>query len=217
MKNFDNSFLSDKIKLIAGVDEVGRGPLAGPVVSAAVIFDEHVFIEGINDSKKLTAKEREELFPLILKYAAAYAVASVSHGQIDRINILQASLRAMYMAVKRLKINPDLILVDGNKTFDYFVPVIPIVKGDSKSFSIAAASIVAKVIRDRLMKRLNEYYPQYLWAKNKGYPTRDHIQAIKLFGVCPLHRKSFLKKILAGETQTGIFDVKVQLNHTEEV
>jgi ribonuclease HII len=217
MKNFDNSFLTDKIKLIAGVDEVGRGPLAGPVVSAAVIFYEHVFIEGINDSKKLTTKKREELFPQILKNAKAYAVASISHGQIDRINILQASLRAMHMAVKRLKINPDLILVDGNKTFDYFVPVIPIVKGDSKSFSIAAASIVAKVIRDRLMKRLNEYYPQYLWAKNKGYPTRDHIQAIKLYGICPLHRKSFLKKMLSVETQTDIFNTVVQLNQIEEV
>ena len=194
MKNFDNSFLTDKIKLIAGVDEVGRGPLAGPVISAAVIFDEHVFIEGINDSKKLTEKEREELFPAILKNATAYAVASVSHGQIDRINILQASLRSMSMAVKRLKINPDLILIDGNKTFNYSVPAVAIVKGDSKSFSIAAASIVAKVVRDRLMKRLSEYYPQYLWAQNKGYPTKDHIQAIKLYGICPLHRKSFLKR-----------------------
>jgi len=217
MKNFDNSFLTDKIKFIAGVDEVGRGPLAGPVVSAAVIFDNHVFIEGINDSKKLTEKEREKLFPLILGNAAAYAVAAVSHGQIDRINILQASLRAMSMAVKRLKINPDLILVDGNKTFNYSVPAIAIVKGDSKSFSIAAASIVAKVIRDSLMKRLSEYYPQYLWAKNKGYPTKDHIKAIKLYGVCPLHRKSFLKKILPVDALTGIFDKEVQLYQAEEV
>jgi len=217
MKNFDNSFLSDKIKFIAGVDEVGRGPLAGPVVSAAVIFDEHVFIDGVNDSKKLTEKEREELFPLILSKAAAYAVASVSHGQIDRINILQASLKAMSIAVNRLKVNPDLILIDGNKKFNSPVPAITIVKGDSKSFSIAAASIVAKVVRDRLMKRLNEYYPQYLWTKNKGYPTKDHIQAIRLYGICPLHRKSFLKKILSGNIQTEIFETDLQLSKAEEV
>jgi ribonuclease HII len=209
MKNFDNSFLSDKIKLIAGVDEVGRGPLAGPVISAAVIFNEYTFLEGVNDSKKLTEKERENLFPLIIEKAAAYAVASVSHGQIDRINILQASLRSMSIAVKRLKISPDLILVDGNKTFNCAVPTIPIVKGDSKSFSIAAASIVAKVVRDRLMKRLSKYYPEYLWEKNKGYPTKDHIQAIKLYGICPLHRKSFLRKILSENIQADIFSSTV--------
>jgi ribonuclease HII len=217
MKNFDNSFLTDKIKFIAGVDEVGRGPLAGPVVSAAVIFDEHVFIDGVNDSKKLTEKEREELFPIILSKAEAYGVASISHGQIDRINILQASLKAMSIAVNRLKVNPDLILIDGNKKFNSAVPTITIVKGDSKSFSIAAASIVAKVVRDRLMKRLNEYYPQYLWAKNKGYPTKDHIQAIRLYGACPLHRKSFLKKILSGNIQTEIFNTELQLSKAEEV
>jgi ribonuclease HII len=216
MKDFDNSFLTDKIKLIAGVDEVGRGPLAGPVVSAAVIFDEHIFIEGINDSKKLTAKEREYLFPLIIKNAAAFAVAAVSHGQIDRINILQASLRSMYLAVKRLKILPDLILVDGNKTFDYSVPVIPVIKGDSKSFSIAAASIIAKVIRDRLMKRLDNYFPQYLWSKNKGYPTKDHIRAIKLYGICSLHRKSFLKKILSQDNIGNMVDLDAKLIISEE-
>lgn len=209
MKNFDKSFLTDKIKFIAGVDEVGRGPLAGPVVSAAVIFDELVYIEGINDSKKLTEKEREYLFPLIIQKAASYAVAAVSHGQIDKINILQASLQAMSMAVKRLKISPDLILIDGNKTFKSSIPAIAIVKGDSKSFSIAAASIIAKVVRDRMMKRLSEYYPQYLWAKNKGYPTKDHIQAIKMYGICPLHRKSFLKKILCENVQNEIFEKQV--------
>jgi ribonuclease HII len=212
MKNFDNSFLTDKIRSIAGVDEVGRGPLAGPVVSAAVIFDEHVYIDGVNDSKKLTEKEREFLFPLIIENAASYAVAAVSHGQIDRINILQASLRAMSMAVNRLKINPDLILIDGNKTFKSSIPAIAIVKGDSKSFSIAAASIIAKVVRDRMMKRLSEYYPQYLWAKNKGYPTKDHIQAIKMYGICPLHRKTFLKKILCENVQNDMFGKQVQFN-----
>jgi ribonuclease HII len=208
MKNFDNSFLTDKIRLIAGVDEVGRGPLAGPVISAAVIFESNVFIEGVNDSKKLTVKEREQLFPLIIKNSVSYSVAAVSHGQIDRINILQASLRAMSMAVKRLGINPDLILVDGNKTFNYYVPAIPIIQGDSKSFCIAAASIIAKVVRDGIMTRLNEYYPDYLWSKNKGYATKEHIRAIKTYGVCPLHRKSFLTKILSSETECDLFEIE---------
>jgi ribonuclease HII len=215
MKNFDNSFLTDKIRLIAGVDEVGRGPLAGPVVSAAVIFEKDVFIEGIDDSKKLTEKEREAVYPRIIDNATAFAVAAVSHGQIDSINILQASLKAMSIAVKRLTISPDLILVDGNKIFNSTVPALPIIKGDSKSFCIAAASIVAKVLRDRLMKRLNEYYPQYLWAKNKGYATKDHIKAIKMYGICPLHRKSFLKNIIGYHVQTGIFDGKLQINREE--
>jgi len=196
MKNFDNSFLTEKIKFVAGVDEAGRGPLAGPVVSAAVIFDRETFIEGVNDSKKLTEKQRENLFPQIIDKALSFSVAAVSHGSIDKINILQASLLAMSIAVKRLKVSPDLILIDGNKTFNYEVPAISIVKGDSKSFSIAASSIIAKVTRDRIMKRLNGYYPQYLWWKNKGYPTKEHVNAIKVYGPSPLHRKTFLRKIL---------------------
>ena len=196
MKNFDNSFLTEKIKFVAGVDEAGRGPLAGPVVSAAVIFDRETFIEGVNDSKKLTEKQRENLFPQIIEKALSFSVAAVSHGSIDKINILQASLLAMSIAVKRLKVSPDLILIDGNKTFNYEVPAISIVKGDSKSFSIAASSIIAKVTRDRIMKRLNGYYPQYLWWKNKGYPTKEHVNAIKVYGASPLHRKTFLRKIL---------------------
>ena len=205
MKNFDNSFLTEKISLIAGVDEAGRGPLAGPVISAAVVFDSDTFIEGVNDSKKLSEEKREELFPLILNKALAVAVAAVSNSQIDRINILQASLSSMHTAVKRLKVNPDLILVDGNKTFNHYIPAIPIVKGDSKSFAIASASIIAKVTRDKIMKRLSSYYPEYLWEKNKGYPTREHIQAVKTFGPCPLHRKTFLKKIFSTEFQTELY------------
>ncbi len=199
MKNFDNSFLNEKISLVAGVDEAGRGPLAGPVVSAAVVFDCDTFIEGVNDSKKLSEKEREKLYPEIMDKALSVSVAAVSHGQIDRINILQASLSSMLTAVKRLGVQPDIILVDGDKAFHHSTPALPIVKGDSKSFAIASASIIAKVTRDRIMKRLNEYYPEYLWAKNKGYPTRQHIEAVKAFGPCPLHRKSFLRKILSEE------------------
>lgn len=202
MIEFDDSFRKGKIKLIAGVDEAGRGPLAGPVVSAAVIFPPGRYIEGINDSKKLTEKQREELFPLILENAAAYSVAAASHGIIDNINILQASLYAMKTAVSRLSVPPDLILIDGNKVFNYETPAVAVVKGDSKSFSIAAASIIAKVVRDRIMKRLDRYYPDYLWEKNKGYPTKEHIGAVKEFGPSPLHRKTFLRKILSNDLDT---------------
>ncbi len=204
MKNFDNSFLTNEIKLIAGVDEAGRGPLAGPVVSAAVIFDHNVFIDGVDDSKKLTEKEREELFPEIIEKAVSFSVAAISHGQIDQINILQAALKSMSVAVDRLNILPDLILIDGNKTFNSSIRTVAVIGGDSKSFSIAAASIIAKVTRDRVMKRLCSHYPQYLWAKNKGYPTREHINAIKLYGPCPLHRKTFLKKILTEDYQFSL-------------
>jgi ribonuclease HII len=196
IKDFDNSFLTKRIKLVAGVDEVGRGPLAGPVVAAAVIFPPDIIIEGINDSKQLSEKERETLIPDILKKSISCSVSVISHSKIDEINILQASLLAMSISVSRLKIVPDLVLVDGNKKFEFMRPVLPIVKGDSKSFSIAAASIIAKVARDRVMKRLDIKFPQYSWNKNKGYPTREHIKAVKLYGPSPLHRKTFLKNIL---------------------
>ena len=196
IKDFDNSFLTERIKLLAGVDEAGRGPLAGPVVAAAVIFSPDIIIEGINDSKQLSEKERETLIPDILKKSISCSVSVISHSKIDEINILQASLLAMSISVSRLKIVPDLVLVDGNKKFEFMKPVLPIVKGDSKSFSIAAASIIAKVARDRVMKRLDIKFPQYSWNKNKGYPTKEHIKAVKLYGPSPLHRKTFLKNIL---------------------
>jgi ribonuclease HII len=196
MKKFDNSFLNDNIKLIAGTDEAGRGPLAGPVVAASVIFSPDVYIDGVNDSKQLSAKKREILFDEIIKYSLAYGVAAVSHGKIDEINILNASLLAMLNSVKKLKVKPDLILIDGNRSFSYDVMIKTIVKGDSKSFCIAAASILAKVTRDKIMKRLSYHYPDYNWEKNKGYPTQQHIETIKLIGVSPLHRKTFLGKIL---------------------
>ena len=196
MKIFDNSFLTDKIKIIGGCDEAGRGPLAGPVVAASVVFKNNVTIEGINDSKKLSEKQREELYPKIIERAASVGVSVISHGMIDKINILQASLLGMKNATFRLKIKPDLILIDGNKCFESKIKSIAVIKGDSKSFAIAAASIVAKVVRDNIMKRLDCYFPKYLWVKNKGYPTREHIEAVKLFGPSSLHRKSFLRNIL---------------------
>ena len=196
MKNFDNSFLTDNIRLIAGVDEVGRGPLAVPVVSASVIFSPDDYIEGVNDSKQLSEREREQLLPKIIDKAISYSVAAVSHTKIDQINILQASLLSMKIAISRLQVQPHLILIDGNKSFQCSVKAIPIVKGDSKSFAIAAASIIAKVARDRLMKRLDKHFPNYLWGKNKGYATKEHIEAIRIYGASSLHRKTFLKNIV---------------------
>jgi ribonuclease HII len=197
MKNFDNAFLSERVNYIAGVDEAGRGPLAGPVVAAAVVFPPEVEIEGINDSKKIPEKERERLYELIFKHALSVGVSVISHRVIDEINVLQATLRAMKSAVNKLTINPDLILIDGNKSYSKSSGIITIVKGDSKSFAIAAASIIAKVTRDGIMRKLSRQYPCYLWEKNKGYATRQHIQAIKVQGISPLHRKTFLRKIVS--------------------
>ncbi|GBD86804.1 ribonuclease HII [bacterium BMS3Abin03] len=215
MKHFDNSFLTNNIDLIAGVDEAGRGPLAGPVVAASVIFSPSVFIEGVNDSKKLSAKKREELYDKILNKCLACGVSVVSAGKIDKINILNASLLAMLNAVEKMDVQPDLILVDGNKTFSYGMPVRAVVKGDSKSFAIAAASIIAKVSRDRIMKRLSAYFPAYLWGKNKGYPTKEHISIIKLVGPSPLHRKTFLRKILVNKSELELITHFTQNCHSE--
>ncbi|MFC2135565.1 ribonuclease HII [Bacteroidota bacterium] len=207
MKNFDKKFLSDNIGLIAGIDEAGRGPLAGPVVAAAVIFENDTFIPGINDSKKLSEKKREILFDEIIDKAAAVGIGIVDHKTIDSINILQAALRAMSNAVSSLKIKPDLILIDGNKKFHTEIPAQTVVKGDQKSFSIAAASIVAKVTRDKIMIKHSPNFPQYLWHKNKGYATKAHIAAIKEFGYTHLHRKSFLSKILNIPKEELLFDL----------
>ena len=196
MKNFDNSFLTGKIKLIAGIDEAGRGPLAGPVVAASVIFSPDIYIEGVNDSKKVNPALREELYNIITEKSIAWSVNIVDHLEIDRINILQASLLAMKNSMESMPVQPDLALIDGNKSFLSSIPAKTIVKGDEKSFCIAAASILAKVTRDRLMVSLSEEYPQYLWHKNKGYPTKEHINAIYTFGPCCYHRKTFLKNIL---------------------
>ena len=199
LKTFDNKFLTRKIKLIAGCDEAGRGPLAGPVVAAAVIFDKKTFHKEINDSKQVSEKKREELYKWILENCLNYGIGIVDHGEIDEINILQASLKAMKKAVAHLSLKPNLILIDGNKSFHSEIETKTIVKGDSKSFSIAAASIIAKVSRDKIMKEAHEKFPEYLWSQNKGYPTQAHRDAVKKFGASPFHRKTFLSRILGGE------------------
>ena len=179
------------IRLIAGVDEAGRGPLAGPVVAAAVILYPGDSIEGVNDSKMLTESRRETLFSEITSRAVSIGTGIISEKEIDAINILQASLKAMSIAVSNLTVSPEYALIDGNKTPVLRCPGIPIIHGDSRSLSIAAASIIAKVTRDRLMRDLDSRYPQYGFAQHKGYGTRAHRQAIRDFGLCAIHRKSF--------------------------
>ncbi|MCS7053341.1 MAG: ribonuclease HII [Ignavibacterium sp.] len=200
MRNFDHKFYNKGYNLIAGIDEAGRGPLAGPVVAAAVIFEKYYENPLINDSKKLNQKQREKVFEIIKKESLCWTFSVVSQNTIDKINILNATLLAMKNSVQKLNPQPELILIDGDKNFQYKVETIPIIKGDSLSLSIAAASIVAKVIRDKIMERLDLLYPNYKWRQNKGYPTKSHYLAIKEFGVSPIHRKSFLKKYFNDES-----------------
>lgn len=184
---------------IAGIDEVGRGPLAGPVCAAAVILPKGLIIDGINDSKKLTEKRREALHDVIAKEAIAWATAFVEPEVIDEINIRQATHKAMQMAVDALKISPDFLLVDGNDKIPFTVDSEYIVKGDAKSQTIAAASIMAKVTRDRYMVKMEEEYPGYAFAKNKGYGTKAHMEGIRQIGLCPLHRRSFITAKVLGK------------------
>ena len=179
---------------ICGIDEAGRGPLAGPVCAAAVILPEGLEIPGLNDSKKLTDKKRRELFPIIEEQALAYGIGWASQEEIDDINILQATFLAMSRAVEQLNIRPDLALVDGNRAPTLDLPAKTVVKGDSLSASIAAASVLAKVSRDDVMLRMAEEYPGYGFEVHKGYGTKAHYEALRTFGPSPIHRRTFLKK-----------------------
>lgn len=197
IKKIDLSVFDEGYEYVCGIDEAGRGPLAGPVVVAAVIMPKDSMIEGVNDSKKVSEKKREKLYDLILEEAIAYGVGIVDQTEIDRINILAATKAGLTEAVSSLKIKPDMILVDALTGIDTCgVPYRSMIKGDANSYSIAAASIIAKVTRDRIMREWDKLYPQYGFEKHKGYGTAAHIAAIKENGICPLHRLSFVKNII---------------------
>lgn len=192
---FEHSAFEEGYSLVCGVDEAGRGPLAGPVCAAAVILPPDLEIEGLNDSKKLSDKRRRALYDVITEQAIAYGIAMVDEKVIDEINILQATFRAMRQAVEQLSEKPALALVDGNREPDFGdIPVKTIVKGDSLSANIAAASILAKVTRDRFMEEQDAIYPQYGFSVHKGYGTKAHYAALREYGACPIHRRTFLKK-----------------------
>ena len=195
--SYEKQVRNNGFKFICGVDEAGRGPLAGPVCAAAVILPDDCEIEGLNDSKKISEKKREMLFDIIIDKALAYSIAYGTLEEIEEYNILQATYIAMNRAIEGLSIKPDFALIDGNRVpKGITIPCETVVKGDSKSYSIAAASILAKVTRDRLMLEYDQKYPQYLFAQHKGYGTKAHYEAIKQHGVCEIHRLSFLKNVL---------------------
>ena len=194
MWEIEDSCYADGVNVICGVDEAGRGPLAGPVCASAVILPAHLDIPGLTDSKKLTDKKRRELFPVIQEQAIAWGIGMASCEEIDEINILQATFLAMQRALEQLTIRPDLVLIDGNRAKDFGLPVKTVIKGDSLSMNIAAASILAKVTRDDWMIRMAQNYPQYAFDIHKGYGTKAHYAALTEFGPCPIHRKIFLKK-----------------------
>lgn len=194
MWEIEEQFYGRGFSVICGVDESGRGPLAGPVCAAAVILPEHCEIAGLDDSKKLSDKRRRELFPIIQEKALAWGVAFASESEIDEINILQATFLAMKRAVSQLSVKPGLLLIDGNRETDFGLPVQTVVRGDSLSANIAAASVLAKVTRDDRMLELAKIYPEYGFDIHKGYGTRAHYEALQKFGPCPVHRRSFLKK-----------------------
>ena len=199
MWEIENSVHSEGYEIICGVDEAGRGPLAGPVCAAAVILPMGLEIPGLTDSKKLTDKKRRELFPVIKEQAIAYGIGLASHEEIDEINILQATYLAMERALAQLSVKPDMALIDGNRAKDFGLPVRTVVKGDSLSMNIAAASILAKVTRDDLMLELAQQYPEYGFEVHKGYGTKAHYEALRAHGASEIHRKTFLKKFYGKE------------------
>ncbi|MBO5952618.1 MAG: ribonuclease HII [Oscillospiraceae bacterium] len=199
MWQIEDSHYAEGIQCICGVDEAGRGPLAGPVCAAAVILPTHVDIPGLNDSKKLTDKRRRELFPIIMEQAISYGIGFADHNEIDDFNILQATYLAMERALAGLTVRPDIVLIDGNRTKNFGLPVQTVVHGDSLSANIAAASILAKVTRDNLMLQMAQMYPGYGFEIHKGYGTKAHYEALRTNGPSPIHRMSFLKKLYGKE------------------
>lgn len=194
MWEFERACFVRGFSLVCGVDEAGRGPLAGPVCAAAVILPPEVDIPGLDDSKKLSDKKRRELFPIIQEKAIAYGIGYADEKEIDDINILQATYLAMERAIAQLSVKPDFALIDGNRSKDFGIPLETVVHGDSRSASIAAASILAKVSRDDRMLEMAEIYPEYGFEIHKGYGTKAHYEALSNYGACPIHRMSFLKK-----------------------
>ncbi len=206
MLHFETSWLAKGYSHIAGLDEAGRGPLAGPVVAAAVILPPGERYQGITDSKKLRPAERERGYDLICEKALAFAISEVSQEEIDALNILVASRKAMERAVRGLPLVPDFLLIDGIVPLEIELPQKCIKKGDQRSQSVAAASILAKVTRDRLMEAYHQQYPQYNFKKNKGYGTREHMEALQAHGFCPIHRRSFrgVKELLASDLRSPL-------------
>ena len=197
LKQYENDLRNKGYKYICGIDEAGRGPLAGPVVVASVIMPENSMIEGVNDSKKVSEKKREKLYDLILEEAISYGVGIRGQDEIDEINILNATKKGLTTSLKELTAKPDLIIVDALTHIDTLgIPYESIIKGDAKCYSISAASIIAKVTRDRIMREWDKIYPQYGFAQHKGYGTSAHINALKEYGPCPLHRRAFIKNFV---------------------
>lgn len=199
MWEIEQCYFDSGVKIICGVDEAGRGPLAGPVCAAAVILPPNSDIPGLNDSKKLSDKKRRELYPIIMEQAVAYGIGLADHKEIDEINILQATFLAMERAIAQLSVKPELALIDGNREKDFGIPVKTVIHGDSLSASIAAASVLAKVTRDDLMLKMAEVYPEYGFEVHKGYGTKAHYQALTDNGPSPIHRMTFLKKFYGTE------------------
>ena len=197
LKKMENELRQKGFNAICGIDEAGRGPLAGPVVVASVIMPENSMIEGVNDSKKISEAKREKLYDQIISEAISYGVGIIDEEEIDTINILNATKKGLTLAISQLKVKPDLIIVDALEHIDTMcIPYESIIKGDAKCYSISAASIIAKVTRDRIMREWDEVYPQYGFKQHKGYGTSKHIAAIKEYGLCPIHRKSFTKNFI---------------------